>query len=226
MAPGAFRHDETIGSTLPHSSGGGGGRCLSPARPGAFRWKPSWSRSPASQSPKWAIARSFSPSCWPRGFASPGPSVAGIASATLANHAAAGLAGVWIGRLLTPTVLDAAVGASMLAMALWTLVPDKLDDETGGSPRRRSAFLTTLICFFIAEIGDKTQIATLALAAVYPNLVAVIAGTTGGMLLANVPVVFLGKAFADRLPMKAIHYGAAVLFAILGIVFMARAILY
>jgi len=115
-------------------------------------------------------------------FASPWPIVAGIASATLANHAAAGLAGVWIGRLLTPTVLDAAVGASMLAMALWTLVPDKLDDETGGSPRRRSAFLTTLICFFIAEIGDKTQIATLALAAVYPNLVAVIAGTTGGML--------------------------------------------
>ena len=159
-------------------------------------------------------------------FRKPWPIIAGIASATLANHAAAGLAGVWIGRLLTPTVLDAAVGASMLAMALWTLVPDKLDDEAGGSPRRRGAFLTTLICFFIAEIGDKTQIATLALAAVYPNLVAVIAGTTGGMLLANVPVVFLGKAFADRLPMKAIHYGAAVLFAILGIVFMARAILH
>jgi putative Ca2+/H+ antiporter (TMEM165/GDT1 family) len=159
-------------------------------------------------------------------FRKPWPIVAGIASATLANHAAAGLAGVWIGRLLTPTILDAAVGTSMLAMALWTLVPDKLDDETGGSPRRQSAFLTTLICFFIAEIGDKTQIATLALAAVYPNLVAVIAGTTGGMLLANVPVVFLGKAFAGRLPMKAIHYGAAVLFAILGIVFMARAIMH
>jgi Ca2+/H+ antiporter, TMEM165/GDT1 family len=91
---------------------------------------------------------------------------------------------------------------------------------------QRGVFIATLVAFFIAEIGDKTQIATLALAAAYPNLVAVIAGTTGGMLLANVPVVFLGKAFADRLPMKAIHYGAAVLFAILGIVFMARAIMH
>jgi putative Ca2+/H+ antiporter (TMEM165/GDT1 family) len=159
-------------------------------------------------------------------FRKPWPIVAGIASATLANHAAAGLAGVWIGRLLRAALLDGAVCARMLAMALSTMRPDTLDDETDGSPRRRSAFLTTLICFFIAEIGDKTQIATLALAAAYPNLVAVIAGTTGGMLLANVPVVFLGKAFADRLPMRAIHYGAAVLFAILGIVFMARAIMH
>ena len=141
-------------------------------------------------------------------FRRPWPIVAGIFCATLANHAAAGLVGVWFGRLLTPTFLDAAVGASMLAMALWTLVPDKLDDEAGGSPRRRSAFVTTFICFFIAEIGDKTQIATLALAAAYPNLVAVVAGTTGGMLLANVPVVFLGKAFADRLPMHETAAGA------------------
>jgi putative Ca2+/H+ antiporter (TMEM165/GDT1 family) len=157
-------------------------------------------------------------------FRKPWPIVGGIVIATLANHAAAGLVGVWFGRLLTPTVLDAVVGASMLGMALWTLVPDKLGDGTEGTPRRRGAFLTTLICFFIAEIGDKTQIATLALAAAYPNLVAVVAGTTSGMLLANVPVVFLGKAFADRLPMKAIHYGAAALFAVLGIAFVVRAI--
>jgi Ca2+/H+ antiporter, TMEM165/GDT1 family len=85
------------------------------------------------------------------------------------------------------------------------------------------AFLATLTSFFIAEIGDKTQIATLALAAAYPNLLAVVAGTTAGMMLANVPVVFLGKAFANRLPLKAIHYGAAILFVILGIIFLARA---
>ena len=157
-------------------------------------------------------------------FRKPWPIVGGIVIATLANHAAAGLVGVWFGRLLTPTVLDAVVGASMLGMALWTLVPDKLGDATERPPRRRGVFLTTLICFFIAEIGDKTQIATLALAAAYPNLVAVVAGTTSGMLLANVPVVFLGKAFADRLPMKAIHYGAAALFAVLGIAFVVRAI--
>jgi putative Ca2+/H+ antiporter (TMEM165/GDT1 family) len=159
-------------------------------------------------------------------FCKPWPIIAGIFAATLANHATAGLAGVWFGRLLTPTLLDGAVGASMLGMALWTLIPDKLDDDgAGGAPRHRGAFLTTLICFFLAEIGDKTQIATLALAAAYPNLVAVVAGTTSGMLLANIPVVFLGKAFADRLPMKAIHYGAAIFFAILGAVFIARVIL-
>jgi len=158
-------------------------------------------------------------------FRKPWPIVAGIVLATLANHAAAGLVGVWFGRLLTPTFLDATVGAGMLGMALWTLVPDELGDETGGVRGRRSAFLTTLVCFFIAEIGDKTQIATLALAAAYPNLVAVVAGTTSGMLLADLPVVFLGKAFAERLPMKAIHYGAAALFAVLGALFMARAVL-
>lgn len=157
-------------------------------------------------------------------FRKPWPIVAGIVVATLANHAGAGLVGVWFGRLFTPTILDAVVGAGMLGMALWTLLPDKLGDETGRMRPRRGAFLTTLICFFIAEIGDKTQIATLALAAAYPNLVAVVAGTTSGMLLADVPVVFLGKAFADRLPMKAIHYGAAALFAVLGIVFVAQAV--
>ena len=106
-------------------------------------------------------------------------------------------------------------------MAAWTLKPDKLDGETTRSGS--SAFLVTLVAFFIAEIGDKTQIATLALAAAYPNLLAVVAGTTAGMMIANVPVVFLGKAFANRLPLKAIHYGAAILFIILGVIFLARA---
>ena len=156
-------------------------------------------------------------------FRRPWPIVAGIVVATLANHAAAGAAGRLLGHWLTPTFLNATVGVSMLAMALWILVPDKLDEAGEKSPRNHSAFLTTLVCFFIAEIGDKTQIATVALAAAYPNLLAVVSGTTCGMLLANVPVVFLGKVFAARLPMKAIHYGAAGLFAVLGVVFLVRA---
>jgi putative Ca2+/H+ antiporter (TMEM165/GDT1 family) len=153
----------------------------------------------------------------------PWPILAGVLCATLANHAVAGLIGARLGRFLTPTVLDAVVGASMIAMALWTLKPDTLA-EGAGTTRRASAFVATLVAFFIAEIGDKTQIATVALAAAYPNLVAVVAGTTAGMLLANAPVVFLGKAFADRLPLKAINYVASALFLVLGAVFIWRAL--
>jgi putative Ca2+/H+ antiporter (TMEM165/GDT1 family) len=152
----------------------------------------------------------------------PWPIIAGILCATLANHAAAGIVGVWFGSLLKPRTLDAAVGISMIAMAIWTLKPDKLDEKAGATGAM-GAFLATLTSFFIAEIGDKTQIATLALAAAYPNLLAVVAGTTAGMMIANVPVVFLGKAFASRLPLKAIHTGAAILFAVLGLIFLARA---
>ncbi len=154
----------------------------------------------------------------------PWPIIAGIFCATLANHAAAGVLGVWFGSLLKPHTLEVVVGISMIAMALWTLKPDKLDENTGASTAM-GAFLATLTSFFIAEIGDKTQIATLALAAAYPSLLVVVAGTTAGMMIANVPVVCLGKAFATRLPLKAIHYGAAILFAILGCVFLARAFL-
>ena len=156
-------------------------------------------------------------------FRKPWPIIAGVLCATLANHGAAGFLGARLGRFLTPAVLDAAVGASMLGMALWTLKPDTLEE---GSARisGAGAFLATAIAFFIAEIGDKTQIATFALAAAYSNLPAVIAGTTTGMLVANIPVIFLGKAFADRLPLKAIHYVASALFAILGAVFIYRAV--
>src|SRR5580704_7173765 len=153
----------------------------------------------------------------------PWPIIAGIFCATLANHAAAGVIGVWFGSLLKPRTLEVVVGISMIAMALWTLKPDKLDENTGASSAM-GAFLATLTSFFVAEIGDKTQIATLALAAAYPSLLAVVAGTTAGMMIANAPVVFLGKAFANRLPLKAIHYGAAILFAVLGCVFLARAL--
>jgi putative Ca2+/H+ antiporter (TMEM165/GDT1 family) len=111
----------------------------------------------------------------------------------------------------------------MFGMALWALKPDA--PSGGAAVGRRGAFAATLIAFFIAEIGDKTQLATVALAAGYADLGPVVAGTTIGMLAANTPVVFLGKAFADRLPMRAIHVGAAGLFGALGVIFIARALL-
>ena len=147
--------------------------------------------------------------------------LAGVVCATLANHALAGIVGVRLGSYLTPAVLDTVVGVSMVGMALWTLKPDTLGEEAGGATRA-SAFLATLVAFFIAEIGDKTQIATVALAAAYSNLFAVVAGTSAGMVLANAPVVFLGKAFAERLPLKTIHYVASGLFLVVGAVFIFR----
>ena len=154
-------------------------------------------------------------------YGRPWPILAGILLATLCNHAAAGLIGAWFGRFLQPRTLDLVVGASLILMAAWTLKPDKLDEEV--TPLKSSGvFIATLVAFFIAEIGDKTQIATVALAAAYPNLAAVIAGTTCGMLIANAPVVFLGKAFAHRLPLRAIRFGAAALFIVLGVVFVLR----
>ncbi len=153
----------------------------------------------------------------------PWPILAGVLCATFANHLLAGFIGVHAGRFLTPSRLDAIVGVSLIAMAIWTLKPDTLDEPSAG-PRRAGAFAATLVAFFLAEIGDKTQIATVALAAAYSNLVAVVAGTTSGMLLANAPVVFLGKAFSKRLPLKAIHYAACLLFLALGVLFLARAV--
>jgi putative Ca2+/H+ antiporter (TMEM165/GDT1 family) len=155
-------------------------------------------------------------------YRKPWPILAGVLCATLANHIVAALVGVRLGRFLTPAVLDAAVGISMIGMALWALKPDKLEEGT----RRGTAgaFAATTVAFFIAEIGDKTQIATLALAAAYSNLPAVVAGTTAGMLLANTPVVFLGKAFSDRLPLTAMHRIASALFLIIGAVFLYRAV--
>ena len=156
-------------------------------------------------------------------YRKPWPILAGVLAATLANHALAGLVGVWFGTFLTARMLDGVVGVSMLGMALWTLRSDRLDG--GAAISGRSAFLATVIAFFIAEIGDKTQVATVALAAGYSSLAAVVAGTTTGMLAANVPVVFMGEAFAERLPMQTIHRGAAALFAVLGTVFITRALM-
>jgi putative Ca2+/H+ antiporter (TMEM165/GDT1 family) len=158
-------------------------------------------------------------------YRKPWPILAGVLCATLANHALAGLIGVHLARFLTPVLLDGVVGVSMIGMALWTLKPDTL--EAGSTNvRPTSAFAATVVAFFIAEMGDKTQVATVALAAAYSNLAAVVAGTTAGMLLANAPVVFLGKAFSERLPLKAIHYVASGLFLILGTVFIFRAVHY
>jgi putative Ca2+/H+ antiporter (TMEM165/GDT1 family) len=153
----------------------------------------------------------------------PWPILAGILLATLANHLIAGFIGVHVARYLTATLLDSVVGLSMIAMALWSLKDDMLDEDASRTARA-SAFAATVIAFFIAEIGDKTQIATIALAAAYSNLFSVVAGTTTGMFLANAPVVFLGEAFSKRLPIKAIHYVASAVFVILGIYFLVRAL--
>jgi Ca2+/H+ antiporter, TMEM165/GDT1 family len=152
----------------------------------------------------------------------PWPILGGVLCATLANHLLAGVVGVRLGRFLTPAMLDAAVGVSMIGMALWALKPDTLQEDSRTRPT--GAFIATLVAFFIAEIGDKTQIATIALAAAYSNLAAVVAGTTAGMLLANAPVVFLGKAFSDRLPLTALHRLASALFLIVGALFIYRAL--
>ena len=156
-------------------------------------------------------------------FRRPVPIILGIFVATLANHAAAGLAGSWIASALGPDVLRWLIGLSFMGMAAWIMVPDKWDDDDGGKAQRFSIFGTTVIAFFLAEMGDKTQIATVALAARYDNLQAVIAGTTLGMMLANVPAVFLGDKVARIVPMKLVHGVAAAIFAVLGVLTLFNA---
>jgi Ca2+/H+ antiporter, TMEM165/GDT1 family len=143
--------------------------------------------------------------------------IAGILVATLANHALASALGNLIANALAPGVLRWLVGLSFLAMAGWMLIPDKLDDALD-KPARWGAFVTTVIAFFIAEMGDKTQIATVALAARFDSFAAVLAGTTLGMMIANVPAVIIGEKLAHRLPVKAVHTAAALIFAALGVV--------
>ena len=146
----------------------------------------------------------------------PWPIVAGILVATLVNHAVSAWAGAWVAGLLTPQALRWIVVACFLAVAVWALVPDKLDEDEV-KPPRFGPFVATLVAFFLVEIGDKTQVATVVLAANYTPLWQVIAGTTLGMMLANAPVVLLGAKFAHRLPLKAARYAAAALFAIMGL---------
>ena len=131
-------------------------------------------------------------------FKRPVPIILGILTATIINHALAGLVGVWIAAQLGPNMLRWVVGVSFLAMAVWILIPDKVDDDAAGGNQRFGIFGTTVLAFFLAEMGDKTQLATVALAARYHELVPVVAGTTLGMLLADVPAVFLGTPLARR----------------------------
>jgi putative Ca2+/H+ antiporter (TMEM165/GDT1 family) len=149
-------------------------------------------------------------------FRRPLPIVAAIFVATIANHAFAAAIGAWITSLMGPELLRWVLGASFLAMAAWTLVPDKLDEEET-QLARYGVFLTTLIAFFLAEMGDKTQVATVALAARYHSMLAVVAGTTLGMMLANVPAVYFGDRIANKISLKLVHGIAALIFAALGV---------
>ena len=155
-------------------------------------------------------------------FRRPWPIVLGILVATLANHAFAAAVGTWLTTLMGPHTLRWVLGLSFIAMAVWTLIPDKFDEDEARLPRL-GVFGATLVAFFLAEMGDKTQIATVALAAQYQALVAVVAGTTLGMMIANVPAVLLGDRIATRMPVKLVHGIAAAIFLGLGIATLAGA---
>lgn len=146
----------------------------------------------------------------------PLPIIAGILVATLANHLLAGTVGIWIAGLIPPGALPWVTGLIFIGFGLWTLHPDSLDDDP--KIHRAGIFVTATIAFFLAEMGDKTQLATMALAARFDALAAVVAGTTLGMMLANIPAVLVGEALARKLPMKAIRITAAVVFIITGAV--------
>ena len=150
-------------------------------------------------------------------YRKPWPIVLGILVATLANHGLAGAAGAWVTSFLGPEVLRWILGASFIAMALWMLVPDKLDEGEGGKGPRLGVFGATVIAFFLAEMGDKTQIATVMLAARYDVWLPVVLGTTLGMMLANAPVVWFGDRIMRRVPIRVVHIVSAAIFAGLGV---------
>jgi putative Ca2+/H+ antiporter (TMEM165/GDT1 family) len=150
-------------------------------------------------------------------YRQPLPIIAGILVGTLANHSLAGLIGDWIAGVLGPLWLRWIIGGSFLAMAAWMLVPDRIDVADDDGPRRFGVFGTTVVAFFLCEMGDKTQIATVALAARYEQLAAVVLGTTFGMMLANVPAVLLGDRVARKVSMTVVQAIAAGLFALLGV---------
>ena len=149
-------------------------------------------------------------------FRKPVPIILGILIATLVNHGCAGAVGAWVTTLLGAGTLRWVLGVSFIAMAIWTLVPDKFDEDDA-KLARLGVFGTTVVAFFLAEMGDKTQVATVALAAQYKDLVTVVAGTTLGMMLANVPAVILGDRIAGRIPVRVVHGIAAAIFAVLGV---------
>lgn len=150
-------------------------------------------------------------------YRKPWPIILGIFVATLANHALAGLAGASLAYLANPQLMRWVLGISFIAMAVWMLIPDRFEEQPRQEASRFGAFGATLLAFFLVEMGDKTQVATVALAAKYVNLAAVVAGTTVGMMVANVPAVLLGEMAARKLDMKQVHMIAALAFALLGI---------
>ena len=150
-------------------------------------------------------------------FKKPVPIILGILAATVVNHGLAGAVGAWITHSVSPEILRWVLGASFLGMAIWTMIPDEIEDEETQVAKRFGVFGATLITFFLAEMGDKTQIATIAMAAHYADPLLVVIGTTLGMLIADVPAVFVGDKLANKIPMKLVHSVAAAVFAVLGI---------
>lgn len=150
-------------------------------------------------------------------FKKPLPIIAGILVATIVNHALAGAVGALISHSISPQLLRWILGVSFIAMAIWTLIPDKIDEAETSITKSSGVFMATLVTFFLAEMGDKTQIATVAMAAHYATPLYVVAGTTLGMLIADVPAVFAGDKLANKIPMKVVHGIAAAIFAIMGL---------
>jgi putative Ca2+/H+ antiporter (TMEM165/GDT1 family) len=151
-------------------------------------------------------------------FKKPLPIILGILTATIVNHGFAGALGAWITTILTPTALGWILGISFIAMAVWILIPDKIEEDEASIAGKLGVFGATTITFFLAEMGDKTQIATVALAAHYSSVILVVVGTTLGMMIADVPAVFIGTKFAQKVSMKLVHGIAAAVFAVLGII--------
>ena len=157
-------------------------------------------------------------------YRKPMPIVLGILVATLLNHAMAGALGAWLSSLMRPEVLNWVMAAAFIAMGLWILVPDKLDEDDVAVPKQQmGVFFATVVAFFLAEMGDKTQFATIALAAQYSDVLSVVLGTTLGMMMANAPAVYLGNRFAQRLPTKIIHIIAAIIFIAIGVLTAVKA---
>lgn len=150
-------------------------------------------------------------------FKKPVPIIAGILVATILNHSMAGALGAWVTSVLSPEALRWVLGLSFLAMAVWTMIPDKIEEGETKTAAKLGVFGATLLSFFLAEMGDKTQIATIAMAAHYAAPIAVVMGTTLGMLIADVPAVFVADRFAEKIPMRLVHGIAAAIFAVLGL---------
>jgi Ca2+/H+ antiporter, TMEM165/GDT1 family len=155
-------------------------------------------------------------------FKKPLPIILGILCATIVNHGLAGALGAWITTVVNPEALRWILGLSFIGMAVWTLIPDKIEEEETQAAKHFGVFGATLITFFMAEMGDKTQLATIALAAHYATPVIVVVGTSLGMLIADVPAVFIGNAFAQKIPMKVVHSIAASIFAVMGVLTLLK----